>query len=187
MHPRQLVAAIGFLGWCCTASAWDIADLMQTLAANPGGKATFTEKRQLAILDKPLQMSGELVFAPPAYLEKRTLTPRPELLVLEGDRLRFESGSQKLAININTQPELIAFIDSIRGTLTGNRSRLEENFALSLSGTRAQWTLILLPSDTQIANYVSRITISGHDDKVTTIEYQQTDGDKSVMRIRPLN
>lgn len=167
------------------AAAWDVSDLMKTLAANPGGKATFIEKRQLAVLDKPLVMTGDLVYAPPAYLEKRVLTPKPEILILDGDRLRYEAAGKKATININTQPELVGFIDSIRGTLTGNQRKLEDNYVLTLSGTPKRWTLILLPNDQQIAKYVLKITISGHDDKVTTIEYLQADGDKSVMTIQP--
>lgn len=167
--------------------AWDIQELMITLAQNPGGKATFVEKRQLAVLDKPLQMSGELIYAPPAYLEKRTIAPRPEIFILEGDRLRYEAGGKRLSININTQPEIVAFVDSIRGTLTGNQKRLEENFVLKLSGNKSRWTLILLPNDQQIAKLVTKITISGNDDKVTMIEYSQADGDKSVMTIKPMN
>ena len=167
------------------AFAWDVSDLMKTLASNPGGKATFTEKRQLAVLDKPLIMTGDLVYAPPAYLEKKVLTPKPEILILDGDRLRYEAAGKKASININTQPELVGFIDSIRGTLTGNQRKLEDNYVLTLSGTPKRWTLILLPNDQQIAKFVSKITISGHGDKVTTIEYLQTDGDKSVMTIQP--
>ncbi len=167
------------------ALAWDVSDLMKTLASNPGGKATFTEKRQLAVLDKPLVMTGDLVYAPPAYLEKKVLTPKSEILILDGDRLRYEAAGKKASININTQPELVGFIDSIRGTLTGNQKKLEDNYVLTLSGTPKRWTLILLPNDQQIGKFVSKITISGHDDKVTTIEYLQADGDKSVMTIQP--
>lgn len=169
------------------AAAWDVPDLMKTLSANPGGKATFVEKRQLAVLDKPLVMTGDLVYAPPAYLEKKVLTPKPEILILDGDRLRYEAAGKKASININTQPELVGFIDSIRGTLTGNQRKLEDNYVLTLSGTPKRWTLILLPNDQQIAKFVSKITISGHDDKVTTIEYLQADGDKSVMTIQPVH
>lgn len=169
------------------AFAWDVSDLMKTLASNPGGKATFIEKRQLAVLDKPLVMTGDLVYAPPAYLEKKVLTPKPEILILDGDKLRYESAGKKASININTQPELVGFIDSIRGTLTGNQKKLEDSYVLNLSGTPKRWTLILLPNDQQVAKFVSKIIISGREDKVTTIEYLQADGDKSVMTIQPAN
>lgn len=169
------------------AYAWDVSDLMKSLAANPGGKATFTEKRQLTVLDKPLTMTGDLVYAPPAYLEKKVVTPKPEILILDGDQLRYEASGKKTSININTQPELVAFVDSIRGTLTGNQKKLEDNYSLNLSGNPKKWTLVLLPNDPQVAKLVTRITISGHDDKVTMIEYLQSDGDKSVMTIQAIN
>jgi hypothetical protein len=160
---------------------------MATLSRNPGGKATFTEKRTLSVLDRPLIMSGELVYAPPNYLEKRTTSPKSEFFILDGDRLQYEAQGKKLSININSQPELVAFVDSIRGTLSGNKARLEENFSLNLSGTPKKWSLTLLPNDQQIAKFVTKITVSGHDNKVLQIEYLQADGDRSVMNIVPVH
>ncbi len=186
MMIRQLLCAAALMISSATAFAWDVNDLMATLAKNPGGKATFTEKRTLSVLDKPLQMTGELVYSPPNYLEKKTIAPKPELFVLDGDRLQYEAQGKKYSVNINSQPELVAFVDSIRGTLTGNKKRLEENYALSLTGSPKRWSLTLLPNDPQIAKFVSKITVSGYENKVVQIEYLQADGDKSIMNIQPV-
>src|SRR5947207_3039459 len=67
-----------------SAGEWTVADLMQGLAARAPGKARFVERKYIAILDKPVESSGELRYIPPDRLEKRTLAPKPELLVLEG-------------------------------------------------------------------------------------------------------
>ncbi|MGV0953808.1 MAG: LolA-related protein [Fluviibacter sp.] len=182
---RQLLVIIVCVAISGPSLAWDLTDLMTTLSRNPGGKATFTEKRTLSVLDKPLTMGGELVYAPPNYLEKKTTSPKSEIFILDGDRLQYESRGKKFSININSQPELVAFVDSIRGTLSGNKARLEENFSLNLSGNQNKWSLTLLPNDQKIAKFVTKITVSGHDNKVLQIEYLQGDGDKSVMNIVP--
>lgn len=181
---RQFFFASVFMISSTPTFAWDVNDLMTSLSKNPGGKATFTEKRTLFVLDKPLQMTGELVYSPPNYLEKKTTAPKSELFVLDGDRLQYEAQGKKYSVNINSQPELVAFVDSIRGTLTGNKKRLEDNYALSLTGTPKRWSLILLPNDPLIAKFVSKITVSGHDNNVVQIEYLQADGDKSIMNIQ---
>jgi len=183
---RQSLVVIIFVVISAPSLAWDLTDLMTTLSRNPGGKATFTEKRTLSVLDKPLIMSGELLYAPPNYLEKKTTSPKGEIFILDGDRLQYESQGKKFSININSQPELVAFVDSIRGTLSGNKVRLEENFSLTLSGNQKKWSLSLLPNDQQIAKFVTKITVSGHDNKVLQIEYLQADGDRSVMNIVPV-
>ena len=75
------------------AAEWGIAQLMQGLAQRGAERALFVEKKFIAILDQPLESSGELRYVPPDRLEKRTLKPRPESLVLEGDRLVIERGN----------------------------------------------------------------------------------------------
>ena len=120
-----------------------------TPPATGPGLAEFL--RFVVEIDKPLLSTGEMSFSASGRLEKRTLTPKPEMLVLDGDVLSIERDKQKLTIHLASQPEALAFIDSIRGTLTGNRAALERNYLLHLAGTSDQWTLTLLPSEPKIA------------------------------------
>lgn len=167
-------------------AAYDIGQLMNDLARNKGGRAKFVEKKFLAVLDKPLVATGEMTYTAPDRLEKRTLTPKPETMLLEKDSLTLERENQKLTINLASQPEALAFIDSIRGTLSGNRAALERNYGLHLSGSAEKWTLTLLPSDQKIASLVQRITVSGNRGQVRQIEYLQADGDRSLLAIEPV-
>ena len=167
-------------------AAWDLAQLMDDLARTRGGKARFIETKYIALLDRPVVSSGEMSFTTPDRLEKRTLTPRPETLLLDRDRLTIERGRQKLSIDLASQPEALAFVDSIRGALTGNRQALEKNYALHLAGSRDNWKLTLLPSEQAIAAIVQRITITGQRNRIRSIEYLQADGDRAVMTIEPL-
>lgn len=169
------------------AFAWDIGDLMRDLARQKTGHAQFTEKKYIALLDKPVVSSGQLLYVAPDRLEKRTVQPKPELLLLDRDTLTIERGKQKLALRLSDYPEAIAFVDSIRGTLSGNRAVLERSYGLHLAGTAERWTLNLLPSDQRIATLVTRITVSGSRAQVRTIEYVQADGDRSLMTIEPID
>jgi outer membrane lipoprotein-sorting protein len=183
---------IGRLALCCllvlplaasAASEWGVAELMRQLARHPGGRATFVEKKYLAVLDQPVESSGELFFTPPARMEKRTLKPKPELLVLDGDRLTVERGKQKYTLSLAQYPEIAAFVDSIRGTLAGDLLALQSQYHVSLAGDPARWTLTLLPADPKMAAVVLRISVSGARDSVRSIEIRQADGDRSVMTI----
>ena len=120
-------------------------------------------------------------------LEKRTLTPKVETLLLDKDILSIEREKQKLSINLANQPEALAFVDSIRGTLSGNRAALEKHYALYLSGDSNKWVLTLLPSEQKIAAMVQRITVTGSKNQVRVIEYLQADGDRSVLNIDPID
>ncbi|MEF8751164.1 MAG: LolA-related protein [Candidatus Accumulibacter necessarius] len=167
-------------------AAWGLPQLMDDLSRTRGGRARFVETKYIALLDRPVVASGEMSFTTPDRLEKRTLTPRPEVLLLDKDRLTLERGQQKLSIDLASQPEAMAFVDSIRGALTGNRQALERNYALHLAGSRDNWTLTLLPSEQAIAAIVQKITITGQRNRIRSIEYLQADGDRAVMNIEPL-
>ena len=168
------------------AAAWDVQQLMDSLAQNKSGRATFVEKKYIAVLDKPVESSGELIYTAPDGLEKRTLKPRPESMTVKGGELFVERGRQKHKLQLQAYPELAAFIDSIRGTLAGDRKALERNYRLSVDGAPERWTLQLQPLDEKMQAVVQRIGISGVRQQVRSIEIIQADGDRSVMAIENL-
>ena len=183
LASRALLALCLALPAGAALAAFDLGQLMQTLAQNRGDRALFVEKKYLAVLDKPVESSGELLYVAPDRLEKRTFKPRPESLVLEGGLLTIERGKQKHQLALQDYPEVAAFVESIRGTLAGDRKALERVYGLRLEGTPERWTLYLLPSDPKMAALVSRISIAGVRGDVRSIEILQADGDRSVMSI----
>ena len=168
------------------AADWNLDLLMHSLARHQGGAAHFVETKHIALLDAPVVSSGELRYLPPDRLEKHTDKPRVETMVLDGDRITLERGKRKMSIKLSEQPEALAFVDSLRGTLTGDKAALEKNYKLVLNGDENRWTLDLLPDDQRIAAFVLRITFGGSKNQVNWIKYLQADGDTSVMTIEPL-
>lgn len=184
---RQLLSGLVLACLAATAQAdFDVDQLMRALAEHKGGRATFVEKRYLAVLDRPLVATGEMAYTAPDRLEKRTLTPKPETMLLDKDLLSLERDRRKLSINLASRPEALAFVDSIRNTLAGNREALERNYALHLAGEPESWVLTLTPSERKIAALLQRITVSGSRNRIRSIEYLLVDGDRSELTIEPL-
>jgi hypothetical protein len=168
------------------AAEWDIDQLMHGLAQTRTDHASFVEKKSIAMLDKPVESSGKLFYTAPDHLEKRTIKPKPESMTVDAGTLVIERGRQKHRLPLQDYPELAAFIDSIRGTLAGDRKALERNYRLSLEGTVERWTLQLLPVDEKMQAVVKRIRIAGMRDAVRSVEISQADGDSSLMLIEKL-
>jgi len=168
------------------AADWDIDQLMRGLAQIRSGQASFVEKKSIAMLDKPVESSGELFYSAPDHLEKRTLKPKAESMTVDAGTLAIDRGSKKYRLQLQDYPEIAAFIDSIRGTLAGDRKALERNYRLSLDGVAERWTLQLLPTDEKMLAVVKRIRIAGMRDVVRSIEITQADGDSSLMLIEKL-
>ncbi|WP_341916626.1 LolA-related protein [Polaromonas sp. YR568] len=167
-------------------AAWDVTQLMQGLAKNKSGRASFVEKKYIALLEAPVESSGELLYTAPDRLEKRTLKPRPESLLIEGGSLTVERGKRRMVLRLQDYPELVAFTESIRGTLAGDMVALRRVYNLDLEGSEERWTLTLRPIETKMLEAVQRIRIAGSHAEVRTIEIEQTDKDRSVMVIDKL-
>jgi outer membrane lipoprotein-sorting protein len=169
--------------WAADAP-WNIDSLMQSLAKVGMGRADFVETKTIAMLDKPVQSSGQLFYVAPDKLQKRTVKPKPEDMIIEGNTLTIDRNGRTMTMSVDSAPELAGFVDSIRGTLAGDRKALERSFALTLEGPPERWVLLLKPRNERMAQAVSAIRISGSRDDVKRIEIEQADGDRSVMTIR---
>lgn len=165
---------------------WGIEQLMQSLATSRSGHASFVEKKSIAILDKPVESSGELFYSAPDRLEKRTLKPKAESMLLDKDKLTIEQRGKKHVLSLQSYPEIAAFIDSIRGTLAGDRKALERTYQLSIEGDEQSWNLTLLPLEDKMKKVVLKISIAGAGNTLRTIDIKQADGDSSLMTITPV-
>jgi hypothetical protein len=178
------------LAAACAAAAQTTAppafdELLQLLAARRHGHVTFTEVQHLAMLDRPLESSGELLYEAPDRLEKRTLKPKAQTLILEHGVLTARRGHRTHVMELRDYPQVLPFVESIRATLAGDRAALERFFRVQFDGTLGAWTLLLVPVDTTLAGVVKDIRIQGERDAVRTVEIRQSDGDRSLLSIGP--
>ena len=194
--PRPLVGC-AVLGWLLViggpplvSSAAESADesavfgeLLRLLAERRHDHVTFTEVQQLAILDRPLHSSGELLYDAPDRLEKRTLEPRREDLVLEHGMLSVERDHHRRSVALRDFPQAVPLVESLRATLAGDRAALARYFTVQFSGTLARWTLELTPTDATVERSVQHIVITGETDRIRTVQIRQSDGDTSTLTI----
>lgn len=157
--------------------------LMHEFAARPSSHVTFTEVRHLAVLDRPLESSGELLYEAPDRLEKRIEKPRAETLVLAHGVLSATRGKQTRMVELSAWPQLAPLLESLRATLSGDRATLERIFSLQLTGDAARWTLKLTPRDPEAARAVRQVLITGEDANLRTVEILEADGDRSLLTL----
>ena len=189
LPERLRLAALACLLLSCPAWAGDFqpAQLMQLLAQKKSGTATFVEKKHIGVLDQPVTSSGNLNFNAPDKLQKNTLKPKPESLVLDGNMLTVSlPGKPKRTVPLEDYPEAAAFIEGIRGTLAGDLSALEKFYQVELSGSADKWQLTLTPKQERLGSVFSSIRISGAQADIRLIHLEQKDGDSSDMFIVPV-
>jgi hypothetical protein len=168
-----------------TSGFSDLDKVMGLLAMRQHGRVEFIEQQFLAVLKRPIESSGELRYDAPDRLEKRTLKPRAETLVLTGGVLTVERAQHVRVMDLHAYPQVLPFVESIRATLAGDRGALERVFHLEFSGSVSRWTLTLVPLVTKVKQSVSQVRIDGAGDQLLKVEIRQPDGDRSLMTLRP--
>jgi hypothetical protein len=162
----------------------DLNEVMRLLAMRQHGRVDFVEQHFLNVLKRPTESSGILRYDAPDHLEKRTLEPRAESLLLSGEELTIERGHSKRVVDLQAYPQVQPFVESIRATLAGDRSSLERIFHLDFAGSVGRWTLTLIPLDSKVKQFASQVRIDGMRDQLLKVEVRQPDGDRSLMTLR---
>ena len=162
---------------------WDFAKLMAQLAQVQTSRARYSEVRRVAVLQKPLHLSGTLLYARPARLEKHQTLPFEEVMSVDGDWLTVEREGKTRRIALRNAPLIAALVESLRATLAGDREELERLYSVRVEGTRQRWTLALTPREVEVAGVVKSIVIAGSGSRIVRIEVLEPGGDGSVMTI----
>ena len=160
---------------------------LESILARIGGQspreAAFTERKHIALLDAPVESSGLLRYVAPDRLERITQHPVKEAMRLDGDLLVLERDGRTRTAAAAQFPAVAALVGSLRDVLAGNAEALRRLFKVVVQGDAVRWQIDLLPSDSDMAKLVSRVTLRGGEDRLEEVETLQADGDRSVMTL----
>jgi outer membrane lipoprotein-sorting protein len=161
----------------------DMPTLMRLFAASKSVKAEFAERKFVKILDAPVESNGELLFKAPDRLEKRTLLPRPETLVIEGSKVSIERGTFKRTMSLDDFADMASLVRSLTATFRGDQVSIEQYFNWKLSGSINKWQLVLKPKTSKLFITLREVRLAGDNSYVHTVETTLTDGDRSLMTL----
>lgn len=179
-----MLCALGSEG-AAAQEPWGLPQLMAGLGQVKSAAGQFTERKTMRMLTQPLISSGRLAYVAPSHIEKVTVSPMPERLVMDGDRVTIVSGpnNDTHTFSVADYPQIGGLIEGIRATLAGDLPTLERIYTTRLSGTQAAWDLQLVPKDEDLARFVKRIDFRGDGYRIRTIDTEGSDGDRSEMTI----
>lgn len=165
------------------APAEPLAQLLAEFAQHPHAHARFAEQTTSRVLAHAVDTTGELSFDAPDHLEKRTLTPVAEDLVVEGENVTMTRGQHRRSFQIGDFPGLRPLLEGLRATLAGDLAALTAHFAVSCEPTDAGWLLTLRPLPGDRQPLFQRIQIRGRDGRVQSLQIERGDGERSLMTI----
>jgi outer membrane lipoprotein-sorting protein len=185
IKKRFFFGALLLVAMSVQARAFGLPELMVLLAANKGGGTTFVEKKYIANLDRTIESSGELIFAPPHRLERHTSIPKQESIVLDKDVLIWSRGKTQRTLAITDYPELSVLVTSLRASLSGDQNTLTQHYNISVEGGADAWKLGLTPKLVRVALKVRHVQLMGSQQLTQRIDFALADGDYSTMFVSP--
>lgn len=171
---------------------WNVSKLMKQLSGVVHAKLVFKETRHSIFIITDLIAEGNIEYRAPDYIEKNTLTPIIERVVVDGDSMTIEKTSRagkagdKVQIqkySVQSHPVLKTAVESIWAMLAGDIEQLKEIYEIRLDGSRADWRLDLTPKTREILKYIEQMEFSGSDARIQEVVTIQADGDKSTLEL----
>ena len=180
--------ALGFLSLASTVAVADspaagLDSVLVSLAERRHRHAIYSERIESALFKRPLVTSGELYFDAPDRLEKKTLLPAPQDLLVEGDVVTIVRGTHRTSMRLSNYPQLSPLLDGIRATLAGDRAELEKLFQLTFTSDEVGWALILQPLASESKPLYKRIQIRGVDGAVQSVALERATGERTTMAL----
>ncbi|MBV2090020.1 MAG: outer membrane lipoprotein carrier protein LolA [Candidatus Thiodiazotropha sp. (ex Ctena orbiculata)] len=188
IHALSLVLLLISLSLTAAAEEprWSLDYLMDQWQASGERQARFTETRQLALLDQPIEQQGTLLFQPPDRLVRTLAPPSTTKYEIEGNRLTLWRNQQQQVILLDNIPELLAFSASFRSVLSGDRETLERYFTPELTGSQNAWSLNLIPKQGALGSKINRIEITGTALQIERYLVIESDGDQIITQLMPI-
>lgn len=166
---------------------WGVKSLLMSLSRHQRHKVFFSEKKYLTMLDVPIITSGELIYHPPDFLEKKIKVPVEEVMIIDGHHLTFKTQGKTYHINASGHPGIIFFSRFMEAMLGGQYNSLNKFFSVSLLGSQKNWKLILHPPKKHDASSIERIIVSGKYHHVSRMKIIYKNNSYSVMTLKQAN
>lgn len=191
MKCFSLLMACGLLGglgqaWAADAGAGLTGQIIAHLGQVPARTQFFHEQKDIAALTHPLLSNGVLVFHRPAYLEKNTQAPRPEILVIDGDMVSIQRGGGGVRhVALAQNPALALLAATLRAPLEGDLPTLAQDYAVTAQGDLGAWTLSMTPVSDQARHLVHLVVLTGRNNAIDSLRIVQANGDVQTLTLDP--
>jgi hypothetical protein len=152
--------------------------IVSKLARPAPMRTSFVEVRSSKLLKAPLRIAGEYLRPDEATLVRQVRAPYAETTTIRDGQAAIERRGQQRRYSLARVPELAGLQSSFGALLNGDRAALERDFRLEAQGTRARWTLTLLPKNAALAGQVQRLALYGRGAELRCIETVPAKGDQ---------
>jgi len=169
-------------------SEWSAESLMMKLAEVKQATLSFVEYRSSIFLVGKVKLTGHMTYRAPDFILKSVETPFVENIEIEGDRISIEKVTNRgestfQQYSITRSDVLSATIEGIRATISGDYSKLGENYEILVTGDMNEWIVTLIPRRQELLDHIEKIAVSGSQGEIRMIETFNADGDETSLNL----
>ena len=159
-----------------------LGELLSRMAKTRGVVADFRERKQISLLDQPLEATGTIYFAPPNRFTRVTRSPAATRLVLDGAHMQFEDAAGANTLDLAANPVARQFAENMVALWSGDRARLEKLYRLEFTADAARWQLVLVPRSPTLARFIEKLALRGDGAEMRELELVEADGDRTLTQ-----
>lgn len=141
-------------------------------------RTPFVELRGSAMLKAPLRIEGVYARPDADTLVRDVRAPYVETTTIRGGQATIVRGNRApRSFALSRAPELAGLQASFGALLAGDATALAQGYRTTASGSRADWTLVLVPRDAALAATLRDITLRGRGAELRCIETRPVEGE----------
>jgi len=164
----------------------DLGTLLEASAISPPGSIRFREERHSPLFREPLVLTGTFEYLEPGVLRKAVDAPFQESYLVEAGVITIESGDETRVLPARQTQLIETFLSGIEALLSGDATRLEQNFDHCLKGSLYEWTLELQPRSRRLAKYLQGMRVRGSDGTIADFRVDLGEGEWQLVELLPL-
>lgn len=181
-----LLAVTAGLSINAQVQATALSEMRQLLTQAPRVCGTFTQKKFLKALTRPLESRGRVLFVAGQGVLWQVTDPFPARALVRADALiRWNEDGKPIRTGFGQTPRFRALSDVFLAVFAGTTGRLPEAFDVGVRIDASKWRLDLKPRDPAFAKQISRIHVAGAQ-FVEKLELVESRGDRTEIRFEGL-
>lgn len=178
--PLQLLAFDDMVLQKSGAYSKDFTELSEELTKVKTLKSSFTQKKKIKVLKRPLISSGQLIFDRSTGVYWKLTKPYESTIVIDNEKLTsIDDNGKKVTVKASDKPMLYGFTKIFMSIFAGNTAELKKHFEIYYKAENNEWRIGLVPTSSELKKVISKIVLSGSESTVNAITLWENNGDQT--------
>lgn len=144
----------------------------------------FTQKRSLALFNKPIVFEGRLTIVRPDKLRWEFLTPVPSVLIFDGNKgIRCTDNNKPARFDLASDPVMRMVAKQLWTWLDGDYSKLKNDYSIKKTG---ESSILVTPEEEQTSDLIKNIAIvfDTNNRQPKSVTILEPGGDETLITFR---